>query len=103
MGQQQRPLPLSAAASLGALSGSFTGSPVHQVRLAAGQQSVAGATGGGGTGSSRVSSPVVVEEGPVCKMAERVRIKRLDGTHGGRDPTKLLTGSQIASFGVSVH
>ena len=42
----------------------------------------------------RVASPVIVEEGPICKVAERVRIKRLDG----RD--KLLTGSQIASFGV---
>ena len=42
----------------------------------------------------RVASPVIVEEGPVCKVAERVRIKRLDA----RD--KLLTGSQIASFGV---
>lgn len=75
--QQPRPLPLSAAASMAALS-SFQGSPVHQ-RIAA---------------SSRVSSPVVVEEGPVCKVAERVRIRRLDG----RD--KLLTGSQIASLGV---
>lgn len=75
--QQPRPLPLSAAASMGALS-SFQGSPVHQRMV-----------------SSRVSSPVVVEEGPVCKVAERVRIRRLDG----RD--KLLTGSQIASFGVS--
>lgn len=74
--QQPRPLPLSAAASMGALS-SFQGSPVHQRMV-----------------SSRVSSPVVVEEGPVCKVAERVRIRRLDG----RD--KLLTGSQIASFGV---
>ena len=76
MSQQPRPLPLSAAASMGALS-SFQGSPVHQRMV-----------------SSRVSSPVVVEEGPVCKVAERVRIRRLDG----RD--KLLTGSQIASFGV---
>jgi len=42
----------------------------------------------------RVASPVIVEEGPVCKVAERVRIKRLDA----RD--KLLTGSQIASFGI---
>ena len=75
MSQQPRPLPLSAAASMGALS--IQGSPIHQ-RMA----------------SSRVSSPVVVEEGPVCKVAERVRIRRLDG----RD--KLLTGSQIASFGV---
>lgn len=79
-----RPLPLSAAASLGALS-SFQGSPVHQSRLAI-----------GGTGS-RVSSPVIVEEGPVCKVAERVRIKRLEG----RETGKLLTGSQIASLGVS--
>lgn len=45
----------------------------------------------------RVASPVIVEEGPVCKVAERVRIKRLDA----RD--KLLTGSQIASFGVMIH
>nr|CAH0099402.1 unnamed protein product [Daphnia galeata] len=75
MSQQPRPLPLSAAASMGALS--IQGSPIHQ-RMA----------------SSRVSSPVVVEEGPVCKVAERVRIRRLDG----RD--KLLTGSQIASFGI---
>jgi hypothetical protein len=76
MSQQPRPLPLSAAASMGALS-SLQGSPIHQ-RLV----------------SSRVSSPVVVEEGPVCKVAERVRIRRLDGRE------KLLTGSQIASFGV---
>uniref|UniRef100_A0A0P4YFD7 Colorectal mutant cancer protein n=1 Tax=Daphnia magna TaxID=35525 RepID=A0A0P4YFD7_9CRUS len=76
MSQQPRPLPLSAAASMGALS-SLQGSPVHQ-RFT----------------SSRVSSPVVVEEGPVCKVAERVRIRRLDGRE------KLLTGSQIASFGI---
>ncbi|EFX90286.1 hypothetical protein DAPPUDRAFT_309841 [Daphnia pulex] len=76
MSQQPRPLPLSAAASMGALS-SLQGSPIHQ-RLV----------------SSRVSSPVVVEEGPVCKVAERVRIRRLDGRE------KLLTGSQIASFGI---
>lgn len=79
VGQQgPRPIPLSAAASLGALTGSFHGSPVHQ-RL---------------NNSSRVSSPVVVEEGPVCKVAERVRIRRIDGRE------KMLTGSQIASFGV---
>ena len=64
-------MPLSATASMGTIPNQFN-SPVH-----------------------RVSSPVIVEEGPVCKVAERVRIKRLDG----RD--KLLTGSQIASFGVS--
>lgn len=78
--QQPRSIPLSAAASLGALTGSFHGSPVHQ-RL---------------NNSSRVSSPVVVEEGPVCKVAERVRIRRLDGRE------KMLTGSQIASLGVSI-
>ena len=76
--QQPRPLPLSAAASIGAVS-SFQGSPVHQ-RL----------------NSSRVSSPVIVEDGPVCKVAERVRIRRLEG----RD--RLLTGSQIASLGVNI-
>lgn len=76
--QHPRPLPLSASASIAAVS-SFQGSPVHQ-RLA----------------SSRVSSPVVVEDGPVCKVAERVRIRRLDG----RD--RLLTGSQIVSLGVSI-
>lgn len=76
--QQPRPLPLSAAASIGAVS-SFQGSPVHQ-RF----------------NSSRVSSPVIVEDGPVCKVAERVRIRRLEG----RD--RVLTGSQIASLGVSI-
>ena len=45
----------------------------------------------------RVASPVVVEEGPVCKVAERVRLRRLD------DRDKLLTGSQIAQFGVSFY
>ena len=68
--QQARPLPLSAAASMAGISGFC--SPIN-----------------------RVSSPVVVEEGPVCKVAERVRIKRLDA----RD--KLLTGSEIANLGVS--
>ena len=74
---QPRPLPLSAAAGMGAMPGFGSGGSASPI--------------------NRVASPVVVEEGPVCKVAERVRIKRLDG----RD--RLLTGSQIASLGVRTH